>query len=95
MMTIAEVLKLMYDQYKGSIKPYDGLELDKVFCFFVVDENDKAIGNNANFIISKDGKLCTFVTIGQPLPNEYTNDTDFVRQISNKEILKIWNKLIQ
>lgn len=94
-MTIIEALQLMYDQYKGTIKPYDGLELDSVFCFFVDDNNDEPIGNGAQFVISKDGELCGFRTIGQALPDKYVNSNSSVRRISNKEVMSIWNKQIK
>lgn len=94
-MTIIEALQLMREQYKGTIKPYDGLELDSVFCFFVVDNNDELIGNGAQFVISKDGELCGFRTIGQALPDKYMNSNSSVRRISNKEITSIWNKHVK
>lgn len=94
-MTIIEALQLMREQYKGTIKPYDGLELDSVFCFFVVDNNDEPIGNGAQFVISKDGELCGFRTIGQALPYKYMNSNSSVRRISNKEITSIWNKHVK
>ena len=94
-MTTNEALQLMYDQYQGTIKPYDGLELDTVFCFFVVDKNDEPIGNNAHFVISKDGELCGFRTIGQSLPDKYKNSSSSVRRISNQEITSIWNEYIK
>jgi hypothetical protein len=94
-MTITEALQLIHDRYQGSIKPYDGLELDTVFCFFVVDKNDDPIGNGAQFVVSKDGELFGFRTIGQALPDKYVSSDSSVRRISSQEITSIWNKHVK
>lgn len=92
-LSIAEALALMYAKYKGSIVPYDGIELDTAYVFFTVDKNGEPIANNAQFVITKDGELCEYRTIGAPLPKKYMNERSSCKRLNERDVSKVWKAI--
>lgn len=92
-LSIAEALTLMYAKYKGSIVPYDGIEMDTAYVFFTVDKNGEPIANNAQFVITKDGELCEYRTIGVPLPKKYVNENSSYKRLNEHDVSKTWKTI--
>lgn len=94
-LSIAEALALLYAKCKGSIVPYDGIELDTAYVFFTVDKNGEPIANNAQFVITKDGELCEYRIIGEPLPKKYMNENSSYKRLSERDVSKVWKAIIK
>ena len=92
-LSIAEALALLYAKHKGSIVPYDGVELDTAYVFFTVDKNGDPIANNAQFVITKDGELCEYRTLGVPLPKKYMNKNGSYKRLNERDVSKIWKAI--
>ena len=90
-MDIKKALKTIYEKEKGELVPIDGFESEKFYKFTVVTAKGRElIGNNAVYIVTKDGKICDWI-VGGIVPEQYRN-SELVREITNSEIKKIWRE---
>ena len=67
-MSISEAIEAINRKENGKYRPLDGIETEKLFSFFMVTNNGEAVGNNAQYIVTKDGKYCDWFTAGIPIP---------------------------
>lgn len=93
-MTLKEALEIIKSKEK-NLKPLNGMDYDTFFCFFMVNDNSEAIGNNATYLIGKDKKYLGWHPMSSPFPDKYIKNIDEnnIKNITSEEIEGIWNTL--